>query len=604
MLHKSNLLLIFSLCIFNGCGGANSNHQPHTSPKDGFTEVLTAPSAKANNDIARLSLKGANNITPNSGKWASEESAEKVSKQLKLLSKWLGSKKHTTSANVITPDFACLLPTNFRKVFSTDRISIEREKKGDHAAPRTGDLSDLSSLILANATANVRCELKVFQIEQGEILKTTVRCRVSGDAGDGRKQTSSIWNCEWTDDSIPRLKRVEVSDVERVSVRSQVPLFNDKTRAVFAECESYDQQLAFGLDHWLDRLELYYGIVATSYHGLSVADVNGDGLDDLYVCQPGGTRGGLPNRLYLQQADGTVFDASAQSGLDWLTETHCGIFVDFDNDGDQDLVASTMAGLFFAENDGEAHFKIRTYKLTPDSPAISLAAADYDNDGDIDVYASCYGRRASQEIMGRPIPYHDANNGSRNLMFRNDQNWTFRDVTKSIGLDENNRRFSLACSFEDFDNDGDQDLYVANDFGRNNLYENQSGHFRDVAPQRNVEDMSAGMSVSWGDYDNNGRMDLYVSNMWSSAGNRTSFQREFLDGSSDRTRLKQFRRHARGNSLFSNSNATTFADVSLETGVTMAGWAWSSRFVDLNNDGREDLVVANGYITQENTTDL
>jgi hypothetical protein len=207
----------------------------------------------------------------------------------------------------------------------------------------------------------------------------------------------------------------------------------------------------------------------------------------------------------------------------------------------------------------------------------------------------------------RPVPYHDANNGCRNVLLRNDRDWRFTNVTKQVGLEASNRRFSLACAWEDFDNDGDQDLYVANDFGRNNLYRNDGGHFTDVAAESGVEDMSAGMSVSWGDCNNDGWMDLYVSNMWSSAGNRIAFQRQFLrEGVTNSTR-GGFQRHARGNSLFANlagRGARQFSDMSVEAGVTIGGWAWSSQFADINNDGWQDLIVANGYITQESSKDL
>lgn len=160
-------------------------------------------------------------------------------------------------------------------------------------------------------------------------------------------------------------------------------------------------------------------------------------------------------------------------------------------------------------------------------------------------------------------------------------------------MNQNNQRFSYAASWEDFDNDGDPDLYVANDFGRNNLYRNDGGHFTDIAAQAGVEDLSAGMSVSWGDFNRDGWMDLYVGNMFSSAGNRIAFQRRYRDGQD----ASGFQRHARGNSLFSNQGDGTFLDVSEEAGVTLGRWAWSSNFVDFNNDGWEDLLVANGMVT-------
>jgi hypothetical protein len=210
--------------------------------------------------------------------------------------------------------------------------------------------------------------------------------------------------------------------------------------------------------------------------------------------------------------------------------------------------------------------------------------------------------------LGRPIPYHDANNGGRNVLFRNDTNWRFTDATIELGLDQNNRRYSFAPTWEDYDDDGDPDLYVANDYGRNNLYRNDRDefgnvHFTDVAAEAGVEDISAGMSASWGDADGDGDRDLYVSNMWSSAGNRIAYQRNFQTSINDAVR-GEFQRHARGNSLFLNNGDGTFRDASEETGVTMGRWAWGSRFVDLNNDSKQDIIVSNGFLTQSDSGDL
>ena len=111
------------------------------------------------------------------------------------------------------------------------------------------------------------------------------------------------------------------------------------------------------------------------------------------------------------------------------------------------------------------------------------------------------------------------------------------------------------------------------------------------------------MSVTWGDYNRDGRVDLYVSNMYSAAGNRIAFQQAFKQGDSVQTRA-QFQRFARGNTLFENAGDGTFRDVSKRAAVTMGRWAWGSLFVDINNDGWEDLLVANGMITHEDTVDL
>ncbi|NIP92238.1 MAG: VCBS repeat-containing protein, partial [Akkermansiaceae bacterium] len=141
----------------------------------------------------------------------------------------------------------------------------------------------------------------------------------------------------------------------------------------------------------------------------------------------------------------------------------------------------------------------------------------------------------------------------------------------------------------------------------NNLYRNDSApegtlRFVDVAPGLNGQDQASGMSVSWGDANRDGRMDLYVGNMFSSAGRRIATQGAFSAGSPEDVR-RALLRFARGNTLLLN-RGDRFEDVSEPSGVTMGRWAWSSSFADLNNDGWEDLVVANGYLTTGDTGDL
>ena len=181
-------------------------------------------------------------------------------------------------------------------------------------------------------------------------------------------------------------------------------------------------------------------------------NVNGDGRDDLYLCH----QGGLPNRLLIHTADGTLRDASRESGLDFLESTRSALFLDLDNDGDQDFVASLGANLLVAYNGGRGQFG----QFTPLNgigfeDVYSLSAADADRDGDLDLYAVRY---VANGIMGGvPTPYHNANNGASNLYWRNDGvgKWTL--ATEEVGLNGNNRKFSLASIWEDFDDDGDLD---------------------------------------------------------------------------------------------------------------------------------------------------
>ena len=215
----------------------------------------------------------------------------------------------------------------------------------------------------------------------------------------------------------------------------------------------------------------------------------------------------------------------------------------------------------------------------------------------------------SDDFAGTGFMYHDANDGAPNILYRNEITadttgaWRFADVTDDVGLGQNNTRHSLAAAWEDFDGDGDQDLYVANDYGRNCLYRNDGGSFVDIAPDAGVVDYGNGMSVSWGEVDRDGRMDLYVGNMWSSAGNRVTAHAQFMSDGDDETK-ELYKRFAKGNSLFRNLGDRTFADIGDEMGVEVGRWAWSSLFADINNDGWEDLLVANGFITTEDSGDL
>ena len=421
---------------------------------------------------------------------------------------------------------------------------------------------------------------------------------VNGAGKTGAVQQNAHWRCEWSGGAAPALRSLEVLSYEEILPLAGGLRYEDVTPAAFRGVESFRLQLLRGIDHWRPRLQGDFGNDVNGLQGLALGDADGDGLDDLYVCQ----QGGLPDKLYLRNADGTLRDFSSESGTDWMEVTRAALFVDLDNDGDQDLALAQGWYYMLMENDGKARFTKKA-EVRAEANLHSLAAADADLDGDLDLYFC--GRNPAREfaqsegILGQPMPYHDANNGGPNIYLRNDGAWKFTDATVASGLDVNNRRYSYACSWEDYDLDGDPDLYVANDFGRNNLYRNDGGKFTDVAVALGVEDISAGMGVTWGDPNNDGRPDIYVSNMFSSAGNRIAYQRNFRAGAAN----ADFQRHARGNSLFLNAG-DAFTDASVSAGVTMARWAWGAQFADLNNDGWEDIYVANGFITTEDTGDL
>lgn len=618
-----------ALCLFIGCSPSATRHEPTPSDlasggasADTIQEVLTSIPGHDTGQFDAFLRPILDRTDPERDQWQSEVFADRASGQLKQLAKLFDHPERisqTSLESLITPDCksAVLRPASLEVVFEDGALQVLKSPRSEavaHQGQQAGQtavvqaIQDLLSP-LRDAEA-IHAKFKLFRVEQqpnGDFA-TRAYFEASGRTTRGILQQNSVWHCSWlVTDQLPRLKSIAAEDhVEIVPKGIGGPVFEDVTAVVLGETQSFKEQLTRGVDFWRGRLEANYGVDPNGNQGLALGDINGDGLDDLYVCQ----QGGLPNRMYLQQPDGTLRDGSAEAGVDWMEVCRSALLVDLDNDGDQDLVMAQGWHMMIMRNNGNGRFDV-IFEIRSRANLYSTAAADYDNDGDLDLFFC--GRNPDRErnspegILGTPIPYHDANNGGPNMLWRNDGGGRFVEVTKEVGLDEHNRRYSYAASWEDYDNDGDQDLYVANDFGRNNLYRNDlldSGqrYFTDVARTAGVEDISAGMSVTWGDYDNDGWMDIYVSNMFSSAGNRIAYQRQFRDGANDES-LAHFRRHARGNTLFRQADQG-FQDVSVAASVTMGRWAWGAKFCDLNNDGWEDLYVANGFITTDDSTDL
>ncbi len=511
-------------------------------------------------------------------------------------------------------------PTGLRQIFADTSIRVLRPAEAAAAEPlyqgALGLVDALRGLIAPlGEMTETRVEIKVIHVELEDTEASTRQIfALFGRTTQGYVEQHATWEAGWTrvGDSAPFLKSLRaLEDFEEVHYQGQGQgggvMFSDRTAGALAHNASFNQQLMRGTWSWLGELESGLGTDALGHSGLAIGDVDGDGLEDLYACQ----LGGLPNRLFLRTADGLANDRSAWAGVDWLDRSHSALLIDLDNDGDKDLVLGTGPALILMANDSSGRFAPRA-AFRDISYAYSLAAADYDLDGDLDLFISRYTPLSDEPgpvvDVPSPIPYHDAQNGAPNYLLRNDGDWRFTDVTRETGLSADNRRWSFAASWEDFDNDGDPDLYVANDFGRNVLYRNDGvsedqPRFINVAAQAGVEDTASGMSVAWGDADRDGRMDLYVGNMFSSAGNRIAFQSRFQPQmtAADRAAVQRL---ARGNSLFLGREGDRFADASIAAGVTRGRWAWGSIFVDLNNDGWEDLVVANGYLTAPNPDDL
>jgi tetratricopeptide (TPR) repeat protein len=503
------------------------------------------------------------------------------------------------------------LPAESRLVRSSPMLQVRRNKFQSHATLPKEQFVRQWHLALEPFS---KVEVAEFQITSVEVegsnsakeavrLHTQVHYDLVGTAaGVYREQRVGTWHMTWEALGSGEFRLTNWRTLDETQASAPSPIYADITAAALGHNSSYAEQMLHGTDHWRTVLDGACGIDIYGHNGVSVADIDSDGFDDLYVCQPAG----LPNRVYRNRGDGTFEDITEASGLGILENTACALFADFDNDGRQDVILVRANGPLLFLNEGGGKFRQRLDAFQFASPLqgtfTGAAVADYDLDGWLDIYFCLYSYYQGTGQYRYPSPYHDADNGPPNFLMRNQRDGTFRDVTAESGLNQKNTRYSFCCAWNDYNRDGWPDLYVVNDFGRKNLYRNNGdGTFTDVAAQVGAEDVGAGMGASWLDYDNDGADDLYVANMWTAAGLRVSSQPAFKRESSQQVR-ELYHKHAMGNSLLHNGGPSF--DDATTAGVGMGRWAWSSDAFDFDHDGFPDLYIANGMVSGPSRADL
>jgi hypothetical protein len=390
-----------------------------------------------------------------------------------------------------------------------------------------------------------------------------------------------------------------------------------------------DTGVAF-INHLADENNVPYLYMGA---GIAVGDYDNDGRVDLYLLSVDS-----PNRLYRQIgpwkfADVTRSAGNVDGGEAW---SRGATFFDADNDGDLDLyVCNTEAPNLFYLNKGDGTFRECAAERGLDFVGASVVAAvaDYDRDGDLDLYVVTHrplhytvsgplleqlripaGTRTPRHelafrgdfraVNGQQVPqerqqwFKNLNHweiaGQRDVLYRNNGDGTFADVTESSGIGSD-PGLGLSCTWMDFDGDGFLDLHVANDLqSKDRLYHNnRDGTFSESLTTSLPYTTWFSMGSDVGDINNDGRFDLLVVDMSPTTHYRAKLQM------GDMNRFRYFMEHERPaqlmrNALFLNTGTSRFREIAFLAGLDSTDWTWAARLNDLDNDGWLDAFFTNG----------
>jgi hypothetical protein len=345
-------------------------------------------------------------------------------------------------------------------------------------------------------------------------------------------------------------------------------------------------------------------IVESMAGGVALIDYDRDGLPDIYFTNAPTVDMALAGKkargaLYHNNGDGTFTDVTEKAGVGYPCFAMGAVVGDYNNDGWPDLLVTCLGGVVLYRNNGDGTFTDVTKQagLTDVQYATGATFGDYDGDGWVDLFVSHYVDFHLDDLPkfgdSKTCQYHGLAvqcgprglKGAGDLLFHNNGNGTFTDVSKAAGVDDPHGYYGLGAVWSDFNEDGRLDLFVANDSTPNFLYRNDgNGHFTELAFLAGTavsQDGSeqAGMGVALGDYLHTGRLSLFV----------THFSEEYA-------------------TLFRNDGGMTFTDVSFHAGVatpTIPFVGWGTSFFDFDNDGWPDLFLVNGHVyPQVDTLDV
>ena len=377
----------------------------------------------------------------------------------------------------------------------------------------------------------------------------------------------------------------------------------------------------------------------TNGSGVAAGDVNGDGWVDLYFGQMDG-----PNRLYLNEGTGdfSFREVTAAAGVTHEDHYTTGVaFADVEGDGDLDLLVASMSKeIALYRNDGTGQFeRVENSGLGPGDGSTTLSLADIDGDGDLDLYVTDYKEKSVKDLFppdertfeavtrktedGEPYelrpPFDEhfkifypsprspdrRELGAKDDLYLNDGDGTF---TKAPNLEERFRThdgepmgmsldWGLTSRFQDLNDDGHPDLYVCNDFWTpDRVWMNQGdGTFRALGPQAMRNFSFSSMAVDFSDVNADGELDIFVTEMLSKEHQRRAKQRVSFDPFRPPIGDLDYQPQYMRNSLYLGRADHTYAEGTYFSGTAATEWSWATRFLDVDLDGYEDLLINTGH---------
>ena len=309
------------------------------------------------------------------------------------------------------------------------------------------------------------------------------------------------------------------------------------------------------------------------FSGAAVIDTDGDGSYEIFISGANNQSDAL-----LAYRDGRLENRIDGSGLSNQIAGHGSVSIDIDNDADVDLLVARDDGLYLYLNQSGKFTESKIpLSLAKNAVPLSVAVSDIDHDGDADLYVSVFVNYKSF----RSATYNDPKHAKTNILLQNNGDLSFTDITEVSGTAS--LQNSFLAVFTDLDNDGWQDLVVAQNTGEVEIFRNNRDLTSEAIPTNSGYGFWMGLGV--GDIDRDGDQDLFFSNVGNSIP-------AFLTKGD----IREDQRHDLDWLLLRNDGGFIFTDVTAPYGITNEGFAWGGIFEDLNLDGQLDLVVAQNYI--------